>query len=91
MSSLVGIAYASAGQAGASLHTLAVQQVYQADLLKEFDKAGKGDLDAIKELRRVTDVSLRAIKETARAVGCGPRAPPQKDWGSGSRTQQTFF
>lgn len=40
-SALVGKACVTAGQAGASLHTLAVLQGYQADLLKEMDY-GKG-------------------------------------------------
>ncbi|XP_073720453.1 uncharacterized protein [Misgurnus anguillicaudatus] len=68
-SSLVGKAYKSAGQAGASLHTLAVLQAYQAELLKDLDTEAGGTSDVFKELRRVTDVSLRAIKETAKAVG----------------------
>ncbi|MCJ8743458.1 hypothetical protein PDJAM_G00094200 [Pangasius djambal] len=37
-SALVGKAYTAAGQAGACLHTMAVLQVYQADLLKELDE-----------------------------------------------------
>ncbi len=37
-SSLNGKAYAAAGQAVASLHTMAVLQAYQADLLKDLDK-----------------------------------------------------
>ncbi|KAL0173181.1 hypothetical protein M9458_033492, partial [Cirrhinus mrigala] len=35
---LVGKGYSSAGQAGACLHTMAVLQAYQADLLKELDE-----------------------------------------------------
>ncbi len=36
-SRLNGRAYAAAGQAVASLHTMAVLQAYQADLLKDLD------------------------------------------------------
>lgn len=68
-SSLVGKAYTFAGQAGAFLHTLAVLQAYQAEILKDLDDEAGGTSDIFKELCRVTDVSLRAIKETARAVG----------------------
>ncbi len=37
-SALVGKGYAAAGQAGSCLHTMAVLQAYQADLLKELDE-----------------------------------------------------
>ncbi len=51
-SRLNGRAYAAAGQAVASLHTMAVLQVYQADLLKDLDN-GQGLLpDEVAELRR---------------------------------------
>lgn len=64
--SLVGKAYEAAGQTGGSLHTMAVFQAYQADLLKELDT----DLAlAVKELRRTTNLSLRTNKQTARAIG----------------------
>lgn len=38
---IVGKAYEAADQAGGSLHTMAVLQAYQTDLLKELD-AGEG-------------------------------------------------
>ncbi len=38
-SCLNGRAYAAAGQIVASLHTMAVLQAYQTDLLKDLDKA----------------------------------------------------
>ncbi|KAL0162259.1 hypothetical protein M9458_041655, partial [Cirrhinus mrigala] len=66
---LVGKGYSSAGQAGACLHTMAVLQAYQADLLKELDKGEEIKTEDITELRRATDLSLRATKETARAIG----------------------
>ncbi|KAL0159594.1 hypothetical protein M9458_043319, partial [Cirrhinus mrigala] len=68
-SALVGKGYAAAGQAGACLHTMSVLQAYQADLLKELDEGAEiSDCD-ISELRRTADLSLRATKETARAIG----------------------
>ncbi len=68
-SSLVGKAFQAAGQAGAALHTMAVLQAYQADLLKELSTGGTIDEEAFSELRRATDLSLRATKQTARAIG----------------------
>ncbi|KAA0713315.1 hypothetical protein E1301_Tti009265 [Triplophysa tibetana] len=66
---LVGRAYAAAGQAGASLHTLGLLQAYQADLLKDLDQGGGLDGAAVQELRRATDLALRTTKQTARAIG----------------------
>ncbi len=57
-------AYTAAGQAGGCLHTMAVLQAYQADLLKEMDEGDDIKNDDIAELRRATDLSLRATKET---------------------------
>ena len=68
-SSLVGKAYQAAGQAGAALHTMAVLQAYQADLLKDLSVGSTIDEEAFAELRRATDLSLRATKQTARAIG----------------------
>ncbi|RXN10709.1 guanylate cyclase 2G-like protein [Labeo rohita] len=68
-SSLVGKAYQAAGQAGAALHTMAVLQAYQADLLKDLSTDGTIDEEAFLELRRATDLSLRATKQTARPIG----------------------
>ncbi len=68
-SALVGKGYAAAGQAGSCLHTMAVLQAYQADLLKELDEGEGFGADDICELHRTTDLSLRATKETARAIG----------------------
>ncbi len=48
---------------------MAVLQAYQADLLKEMDEGDDIKNDDIAELRRATDLSLRATKETARAIG----------------------
>ncbi len=68
-SALVGKGYTAAGQAGACLHTMAVLQAYQADLLKELDEGEEVKSDDISELRRTTDLCLRTTKETARAIG----------------------
>ncbi len=64
-----GESLSSRGQAGAALHTMAVLQAYQADLLKDLSTGGSIDEEAFLELRRATDLSLRATKQTARAIG----------------------
>ncbi|KAL0196782.1 hypothetical protein M9458_005322, partial [Cirrhinus mrigala] len=67
-SHLNGKAYSAAGQAAASLHTMAILQAYQANLLKDLDK-GKGlSADEVAELRRTTDLALHATKQTASAT-----------------------
>ncbi|XP_016386862.1 interferon-induced GTP-binding protein Mx-like [Sinocyclocheilus rhinocerous] len=48
---------------------MAVLQAYQADLLKDLDDREEGESDVVAELRRAKDLSLRATKETARAIG----------------------
>ncbi len=70
----MGRGYLAAGQAGACLHTMSVLQAYQADLLKELDEREQVSSDDIAELRRTADLSLRATKETARAIGCSMAA-----------------
>ncbi|XP_016095392.1 uncharacterized protein [Sinocyclocheilus grahami] len=59
----------AAGQAAATLHSMGVLQAYQADVLKELDEGEGLTPEAVKELRRATDLALRATKHTARAVG----------------------
>ncbi|KAI2665230.1 UDP-sugar-dependent glycosyltransferase 52 [Labeo rohita] len=66
---LVGKGHSAAGQAGSCLHTMAVLQAYQADLLKELDESDEVSKNNISELRRAADLSLPATKETARAIG----------------------
>ncbi len=63
-SALLGKGYAAAGQAGACLHTMAVLQAYQADLLKELDEGEQISSSDVGELRRTADLALRATKET---------------------------
>ncbi len=68
-SRLNGRAYEAAGQAVASLHKMAVLQAYQADLLKDLDKGQGLSPDEVAELRRTTDLALRATKQAATAMG----------------------
>lgn len=49
-SALVGKGYMAVGQAGSCLHTMAVLQVYQADLLKELDEGEKLNAVSISKL-----------------------------------------
>lgn len=62
-------AYMAADQAGACLHTMAILQAYQADLLGDLDEREQLYSEDIKELRRATDLSLRATKKMACAIG----------------------
>ncbi len=62
-----------------ALHTMAILQSFQVDVLKEMDEGAGLTPEAVKELRKATDLALRATKHTARAVdgwlgSC--RAPP---------------
>ncbi len=68
-SALIGKFYIAAGQAGMALHTMAILQAYQADVLKEMDEGTGLTPEAVIELRRATDLALRATKHTARSVG----------------------
>ncbi len=58
----------AAGQAGAALHTMAILQVYQAEVLKEMDEGDSVSPEAVEELRRTTHLALLATKHKARAV-----------------------
>ncbi len=69
-SALIGKSYIAAGQADMALHTMAILQAYQADVLKEMDEGTGLTPEAVKVLRRATDLALRATKHPARAVGC---------------------
>ncbi len=51
------------------LHTMSLLQAYQADLLSDLDEGEGIGPDTVCELRQVTDLSLRATKETARSIG----------------------
>ncbi len=52
-----------------ALHAMAILQTYQADILKEMDEGTGLTPEAVKELRRATDLALRATKHTAHAAG----------------------
>ncbi len=67
-SCLNGRAYTAAGQV-ASLHTMAVLQAYQADLLKDLDKGPGLSPDEVAVLLRTTDLALRASKQATTAMG----------------------
>ncbi|KAL0151578.1 hypothetical protein M9458_053095 [Cirrhinus mrigala] len=67
-SALAGRAYTSAGQAASALHSMAILQVFQAKLLAQSDKSAL-DPATLTELRRATDLALRATKATAQAIG----------------------
>ncbi|KAL0150361.1 hypothetical protein M9458_054363 [Cirrhinus mrigala] len=66
--SLNGRAYTTAGQAVASLHTMAVLQAYQADLLKDLDKGQGLFPDEVSEFRRTTDLALQAATAMGRSM-----------------------
>ncbi|KAL0197162.1 hypothetical protein M9458_005702, partial [Cirrhinus mrigala] len=57
---LNGKGYAAAGQVVGTLHTIAVLQAYQPDLLENLDKGQGLSPDEVVELRRTTDLALRA-------------------------------
>ncbi len=52
-----------------ALHMMANLQAYQADVLKEMDERTGLTPEAVKDLRRATDLAFRATKHTARTVG----------------------
>ncbi|XP_056128453.1 uncharacterized protein LOC130106389 [Rhinichthys klamathensis goyatoka] len=66
-SALVGRAFA-ARQAASALHSMAILQILQADLLREWEEKGSGPA-AIADLRSATDLSLRATKAAAQVIG----------------------
>ncbi|XP_059366460.1 uncharacterized protein LOC132105393 [Carassius carassius] len=61
-------AYSASGEAISALHTMAVLQVFQAQLLKSLDE-GRADPEAFKDLHAATDFALKATKKTAQAIG----------------------
>lgn len=71
----MGKAYVAAGQAGACLHTMAILQAYQANLLKDLDEGEGVRPNIIKELLWATDLSLRTTKKMARSISGDGEAP----------------
>ncbi len=55
-SALIGKSYIAASQEGMALHTMAILQAYQADVLKEMDEGTGLTPEAVKELHRATDL-----------------------------------
>lgn len=49
----------TAGQPGECLHTMAILQAYQANLLKDLDESERVDPEAVRELHQATDLSLQ--------------------------------
>ncbi|MGL4355807.1 MAG: hypothetical protein ACRCTP_18420, partial [Aeromonas popoffii] len=68
-SNLVGKAYMASGRAGSCLHTMGLLQAYQADLLGDIKEGEVIDPGLLNELKTAADLTLRATKETAQAVG----------------------
>ncbi len=68
-STLVGKAYSVASQAAACLHAMSLLQAYQAKLLADLDEGEGVGPNAVCELHRATDLSLRAAKEMAKSIG----------------------
>ncbi|MGL5128313.1 MAG: hypothetical protein ACRC7D_09170, partial [Aeromonas popoffii] len=64
-----GKAYMAAGRAGSCLHTMGLLQAYQADLLGDIKESEVIDIDLLNELKTAADLTLRATKETAQAIG----------------------
>lgn len=56
-------AYAASGEEISALHTMAVLQVFQAQLLKSLDWG-----ETFKDLRAAKDFTLKATKKTAQAI-----------------------
>ncbi|CAM4452228.1 unnamed protein product [Leuciscus chuanchicus] len=67
-SSLLRRAFSAAGQAASALHTMAMLQIFQADLLRKLDEEGP-DAICVPDLRSATDLALRATKSAAQAIG----------------------
>ncbi len=67
-SALVGKAYSVAGQAAACLQTMSLLQAYQAELLADLCEGRAIGPNAVCELRRATDLSLRPAKEMAKSI-----------------------
>lgn len=62
--------FQAAVRAGAALHTMAMLQAYQADLLKELSMCGGHVNEEVSaELCQATDLFLHTTKQTAPAIG----------------------
>lgn len=94
VSRMIGRAYAAADQAGATLYTMVVLQEYHADLLKELDLGQGLSSEAVAELCRTTDLTLRVTKQTAATVGRSMVATERdicgKTWLTSGRKRRAF-
>ncbi|ROL46272.1 hypothetical protein DPX16_23861 [Anabarilius grahami] len=62
------------------LHTMAILQAYQVDVLKEMDEGDGLTPEEVKELRRATDLALRATKHTSGLFGEAVNMVVDKFW-----------
>ena len=67
-STLLARIFSAAGQAASALHTMATLQIFQGDLLRKWDEVGP-DAVCIADLRSASDLTLRATKAAAQAMG----------------------
>ena len=67
-STLLARIFSAAGQAASALHTMATLQIFQGDLLRRLDEMGP-DAICLSDLRSASDLSLRATKSAAQAMG----------------------
>ncbi len=58
-----------------ALHTMAILQAYQADVLKEMDEGTGLTPEAVKELRRATDLAYRTRRGVLYGGFSGRRMP----------------
>ncbi len=61
-------AYISAGHAASALHTMAVLQVFQTQLLRSLDEEGP-DPESFRKLRTAADLALAESKKVAQGIG----------------------
>ncbi|CAM4615007.1 unnamed protein product [Leuciscus chuanchicus] len=67
-STLLARIFSAAGQAASALHTMATLQIFQGDLLRKLDEMGPEAI-CIADLRSASDLTLRATKSAAQAMG----------------------
>ncbi|CAM4597767.1 unnamed protein product [Leuciscus chuanchicus] len=67
-STLLARTFSAAGQAASALHTMATLQIFQGDLLRKMDEMGPEAI-CIADLRSASDLTLRATKSAAQAMG----------------------
>ncbi|CAM4625497.1 unnamed protein product [Leuciscus chuanchicus] len=67
-STLLARIFSAAGQAASALHTMATLQIFQGDLLRKWDEMGPEAI-CIADLRSASDLTLRATKSAAQAMG----------------------